>query len=340
MKRTMITMVCLLFALAGMAQEGVRFEDLSFEEALKKAKSENKRVFVDCYTSWCGPCKRMVSSVFPQKGVGDYMNRHFVNVKYDMEKGEGPALKERYRVAVFPTFLIVNPDGTIHAKFTGYTDAKTYMVRLKGYVESDTTLGMLEKQYDAGQRDKELLTVYGELLRACSDSRANQVSSELFGLLSDEERFSERYRYVYERVDYFPIGSPEWKFFVKNEERFTQILGERRVQQLLFSNYRFTLSSFLAGQTDESAQKLRLMDKELGKLPLDQESKELLSVLLQVAKALRSGDMERLIAVGEEELPRISSSHVPRKMFEVQKAKMTQEQQARWEALEKEIYKE
>ena len=335
----MITMVCLLFALAGMAQKGVRFEELSFEKALEKAKAENKRVFVDCYTSWCGPCKRMVSSVFPQKEVGDYMNRHFVNVKYDMEKGEGPALKERYRVAVFPTFLIVNSDGTIHAKFTGYTNAQQYMTRLKGYVESDTTLGMLEKQYDAGQRGKELLTVYGELLRACSDPRANQVSSELFGLLSDEERFSERFRYIYQRVDYFPIGSPEWKFFVENQERFAQLLGGERVPQLLFSNYSFTLSSFLSGRTELTARKLKYMEKELKKLTIAEESKPILVALLQVAKAVEAGNIDRLIDVCEQELPKIPSGRIPRKMFELQKDKMTAEQQARWEALEKELYK-
>ena len=335
----MITMVCLLFALAGMAQKGVRFEELSFEKALEKAKAENKRVFVDCYTSWCGPCKRMVSSVFPQKEVGDYMNRHFVNVKYDMEKGEGPALKERYRVAVFPTFLIVNSDGTIHAKFTGYTNAQQYMTRLKGYVESDTTLGMLEKQYDAGQRGKELLTVYGELLRVCSDPRANQVSSELFGLLSDEERFSERFRYIYQRVDYFPIGSPEWEFFVENQDRFIQLLGEVRVSQLLTSNYSFTLSSFLSGRTELTARKLKYMEKELKKLTIAEESKPILVALLQVAKAVEAGNIDRLIDVCEQELPKIPSGRIPRKMFELQKDKMTAEQQARWEALEKELYK-
>lgn len=330
----MITMVCLLFALAGMAQKGVRFEELSFEKALEKAKAENKRVFVDCYTSWCGPCKRMVSSVFPQKEVGDYMNRHFVNVKYDMEKGEGPALKERYRVAVFPTFLIVNSDGTIHAKFTGYTNAQQYMTRLKGYVESDTTLGMLEKQYDAGRRDKELLTVYGELLRVCSDPRANQVSSELFGLLSDEERFSERFRYIYQRVDYFPIGSPEWEFFVENQDRFIQLLGEVRVSQLLTSNYSFTL-----GRTELTAKKLKYMEKELKKLKMAEESKTLVEVSLQVAKAVERGNMNRLIDVCERELPRIPVNRIPRNLFEAQKGKMTAEQRARWEALEKELYK-
>ena len=40
-------------------REGVQFQDLIYEEALKKAGKEGKMVFMDCYTVWCGPCKMM-----------------------------------------------------------------------------------------------------------------------------------------------------------------------------------------------------------------------------------------------------------------------------------------
>lgn len=46
-------------------------------------------VFMDCYTSWCGPCKMMAQEVFSREDVGQFMNTRFVNVKLDMEKGEG-----------------------------------------------------------------------------------------------------------------------------------------------------------------------------------------------------------------------------------------------------------
>ena len=51
----------------------------SFEEALQKAKQENKLIFVDLYTTWCGPCKKMAAETFPQQAVGDYFNKNFVN---------------------------------------------------------------------------------------------------------------------------------------------------------------------------------------------------------------------------------------------------------------------
>ena len=90
-----------------MAQEGVNFRDITFEEALKQAKSENKLVFMDCYTSWCGPCKNMADKVFPQKAAGDYFNPRFVCVKYDMEKGAGVELAKKFEVHAYPTFLMI-----------------------------------------------------------------------------------------------------------------------------------------------------------------------------------------------------------------------------------------
>ena len=79
-----ITLLCSVVAFA----QGVDFQDLTYREALEKAKAENKLVFMDCYTSWCGPCRIMSNEVFPQKEAGDYFNPLFLFVKYDMEKGE------------------------------------------------------------------------------------------------------------------------------------------------------------------------------------------------------------------------------------------------------------
>ena len=81
MKHIYTLLLGLLAWSASMAQEGVNFRDITFEEALKQAKSENKLVFMDCYTSWCGPCKNMADKVFPQKAAGDYFNPRFVCVK-------------------------------------------------------------------------------------------------------------------------------------------------------------------------------------------------------------------------------------------------------------------
>ena len=84
--------------------QGINFEKLTLEEALIKAKTENKYVFVDCYTTWCGPCKRMTEFVFPSEKAGCYFNPKFVCIKLDMGKDDRRKFGEQYKIVAYPTF--------------------------------------------------------------------------------------------------------------------------------------------------------------------------------------------------------------------------------------------
>ena len=86
------------------AHAQTNFRSISFDEALKVAANENKLVFIDFYTDWCGPCKKMAREVFPQKEVGDFMNAKFVNLKLNAEK-EGQELAARMLI-LLSLFLI------------------------------------------------------------------------------------------------------------------------------------------------------------------------------------------------------------------------------------------
>ena len=58
MRRIFFTIAILLFSWNVFSQ-GIQFEIGSWKEVLQKAKQENKLIFVDLYTTWCGPCKKM-----------------------------------------------------------------------------------------------------------------------------------------------------------------------------------------------------------------------------------------------------------------------------------------
>ena len=106
MKKIVLAVFMAAMALSLSAQ--INFREGGFAEALEAAKSENKLVFMDCYTSWCGPCKLMASKEFVQEKAGEYFNPRFVSVKIDMEKGEGVELRKRYDVNAYPTLLVLN----------------------------------------------------------------------------------------------------------------------------------------------------------------------------------------------------------------------------------------
>jgi thiol:disulfide interchange protein len=99
--------------------QGIEFFKGTWAQALEKAKQENKPVFVDAYTVWCGPCKYMAASVFTVDSVGEYYNKNFINYKFDMEKGEGPEFASKYRVTAYPTLLYLTSDGKVLHRVMG-----------------------------------------------------------------------------------------------------------------------------------------------------------------------------------------------------------------------------
>ncbi len=99
--------------------EGIQFFHGTFKEALAKAKKENKKVMMDCFTTWCGPCKVLKSKVFTDKTLGDFMNKNYVCVAMDYENGEGPAIAQMYPVGGYPTVFLMDSNGKVKKSFEG-----------------------------------------------------------------------------------------------------------------------------------------------------------------------------------------------------------------------------
>lgn len=107
------------------AETGIKFQKLSLSEAKDLAKKSNKLVFIDCYTTWCGPCKVLDSKIFSQEKVGSVFNSKFINIKLDMEKdADGKKVASAYRVNSYPTMLFIDKDGTLKKRAIGMKTAE------------------------------------------------------------------------------------------------------------------------------------------------------------------------------------------------------------------------
>ncbi len=62
-------------------------------------------------------------NTFSKKEAGDFFNAHFINVAIDMEKGDGPALAEKFEVDAYPTLIIADKNGNILTYTKGYMNA-------------------------------------------------------------------------------------------------------------------------------------------------------------------------------------------------------------------------
>jgi thioredoxin-related protein len=122
--KKILTAFLIILSVLSFAQEGIKFETSDFKTILAKAKKENKLIFLDAYTTWCGPCKLMAKNIFTLKSVGDHYNANFVNAKIDMEKGEGIDIAKKYDVKVFPTYLFIDGNGELVHRTVGYVPRK------------------------------------------------------------------------------------------------------------------------------------------------------------------------------------------------------------------------
>ena len=157
--------------------KGMVFEELSLQEALDKAGREGKRVFMDCYTTWCGPCRMMAAQVFTQQKVGDYFNEHFVSLKMDMEKGEGITLGKKYGVTAYPTMLILDTQGNVMHTMVGSRSAEELIKEAREHSDPAKGYAVSKAAYEAGERTPDAIANYITALVSAKELTALQGDS-------------------------------------------------------------------------------------------------------------------------------------------------------------------
>lgn len=155
--KKILTAFLIVLSVLSFAQEGIKFETSDFKTILAKAKKENKLIFLDAYTTWCGPCKLMAKNIFTLKTVGDHYNANFVNAKIDMEKGEGIDIAKKYDVKVFPTYLFIDGNGELVHRTVGYVPEKEFIQFAKDASDPSKRVAALKERFEKGEKDPEFL---------------------------------------------------------------------------------------------------------------------------------------------------------------------------------------
>jgi len=131
LNRLTITFSFLFISLFLQAQ-GVRFAKINLTAAKQRAVIEDKLIFVDTYASYCKPCKQL-DIEFKNPKLAEYLNKHFINVKVDMEGKNGPSFKNGYQVVFLPTMMILDKHGNLKFKMDQVASANEILALSKHY---------------------------------------------------------------------------------------------------------------------------------------------------------------------------------------------------------------
>lgn len=223
-----LSIVSALFIGAFALAQGIKFEESNFTAVLAKAKKENKLVFIDAYTTWCGPCKLMAKNIFPQKTVGDYYNSHFINAKIDMEKGEGIEIAKKYNVKAFPTYLFVDGNGELVHRTLGYVEENDFIQFAKDAGDPSKRLTALKQKFEDGEKDPEFLKNLASLTMYNDAEFAGRVMERYFSSKKELDREDvQMLLSVAQNPD-----SPMYKIFQAKKDEISKIITPEKYEAI------------------------------------------------------------------------------------------------------------
>lgn len=225
-----------VFSTALSAQEvGIKFsKDSLLSDALSQAKKEGKLVFIDCYTTWCGPCKHLAKEIFPQKEVGDFYNSHFINLSFDMEKGEGLKIRAKYAVKAYPTLLFLNAEGeTVHVGL-GSMPASAFIELGKTALDDTRNVLSISKKMKAGDKSIQTLMLYLKANHYAAD--ADALITEYFKTATDDEKLSQDAWQLFKEY-ITDIDNDQFQYVINHRSAYEQKYGKTEVDNKIIYSF-------------------------------------------------------------------------------------------------------
>lgn len=230
--KKILLVVTLLWSFGAWAQEGgIQFhKDTKWTDLLAKAKSENKLIVVDAYTTWCGPCKWMDKNVFTDAAVGKFYNANFINAKFDMEAGEGLELAKTYEVRAYPTILFIDGSGAAVHRIVGGREAEPFVEVGRIALDPEKRLSGLEKRLDAGERDPAFIAEVKKAFEESMHPRTDELA-DIYLASQKDWTTPENLILVIENTK--KTDSKQFKFLLENRATVEKEFGANAYLQIL-----------------------------------------------------------------------------------------------------------
>lgn len=260
--------------------EGIRFEEGKWDDILAKARKENKFVFLDAYTTWCGPCKKMAREVFPDASVGKFYNANFVCAKMDMEQGEGIRLAEKYKVEAYPSLFFINSKGEMVHTALGYRNVDNFLALGKEALDPAKQISVVMKKFEAGERSPEFLYLYIQRLTDAGLDIAIPLK-EWFKLQPDAALL-ERKNWSLIRDNVYDKDSREFTYLFANRASFAKLYTSDSVNAKIIDV--FFGSLIRAARNDKTTKSYEALKTEIANSGFEKAEKVNLMADMEVYK--------------------------------------------------------
>jgi thiol-disulfide isomerase/thioredoxin len=208
----------------------INFEHGDLASVYEKARKEKKLIFIDAYTTWCGPCKWLAKTVFTNDTVADYFNQTFVNYKLDMEKGEGIELAKKFNVRCYPTLLYIDANGTLVHRSAG-AGGPAYTVADAKKSFTDQAYSLKKANFEKDGISESNINEYANLLENNCLDPASQVTA-YFKTVKDEDLLK-RNNWLLTSKYNNDFGSREIKHLLANQALYENKFGKDTIAEKL-----------------------------------------------------------------------------------------------------------
>lgn len=239
-----ITLFLIIFQSTEGQKIGIEFEkDAAWDCVIAKAKVEHKYIFVDCYTTWCGPCKVMEDSIYPLKSVGTFYNQNFINAKFQFDStgNDSPEIQARYRdvsflrkkydIKGYPTYLFFSEDGELVHQDIGASNEQEFIEKGKNALNPETQFFTQLKKYNSGYREPDFLKKLALLsLRALNAPQTSKIARDYISSLKNLDNPDDLY-FINETT--LSVEDTGFIVMTNHFNDFEAVLGKEKVRRHL-----------------------------------------------------------------------------------------------------------
>lgn len=296
----------------------------SFEEALKKAKKENKLIFFNCFADWAVPCHSMNKIVFSDEQFCKFMDKKFVNFYIDVTKTtEGKALAKKYDIKSFAQYLVLDSNGNVVHKIVGGKKLPEFKDDVVRALNKKTSYAGTKAKYESGRYSKEDFKNYLIALNLASDTdKFKELFTEYSKTLSAKDYLNkDNWSLIKSAVR--DADSPVFKNVLANKSKIEKGIGEQEVNEYISNIFGGVIVEYAAGSSEYNPEKLLDVYTEMQKADLPEQS--LCFLLYDIAKLRGEGKFKELIELFESDIERFSLGKYSM-IFSLNKPNMTQEQ--------------